>query len=93
MLSIELDQTSEPPVDTVMDSVEAATPHQGLGSNHWILDSGATNHVTGIASLFINYRQLQPGERAIKVADGRYIDVAGMGDIIIAFDNGNKIIL
>jgi len=31
MLSIELDQTSEPPVDTVMDSVEAATLHQGLG--------------------------------------------------------------
>ena len=57
------------------------------------MDSGATNHVTRIASLFINYRQLQPGERAIKVADDRYIDVAETGDIIISFDNGNKIIL
>lgn len=73
----------------IVDKIKTETPDKGLGSNHWIVDSGATNHVTGCASLFVNYRQLQQGVRVIKVADDRYINVTGIGDIVIAFDNGD----
>ena len=77
----------------IIDEIKAATPSKGLGGNRWIVDSGATSHVTGIASIFVNYRQLRRGERMIKVADDRFIHVAGIGDIAIAFEGGSKQVL
>ena len=63
-------------------------PPIAIGANYWIVDSGATNHVTGDRSAFLNYRALKKGEHTILVADSREIDVIGVGDIALAFSQG-----
>lgn len=49
----------------------------------WVIDSGATDHMTGCASIFSSYKP-SPGNLKIKIADGSLATVAGTGIINIS---------
>ncbi|KAK0578140.1 hypothetical protein LWI29_005730 [Acer saccharum] len=53
-----------------------------LNSEIWIIDSGATNHMTNNASQFNTYTP-SPGNRKIKVVYGTLAIVAGYGTIYL----------
>jgi transposase InsO family protein len=46
----------------------------------WIIDSGASDHMTGLSSLFQTYSPC-PGNKKIKIADGSFSPIAGEGKI------------
>lgn len=49
----------------------------------WVIDSGATDHMTGCANLFCSYKP-SPGNLKIKIADGSLTTVVGTGTINIS---------
>ena len=53
---------------------------QSTGKGTWIVDSGATNHMTHSSTEFISYTPC-PSNKKIVTADGTFITVAGKGDI------------
>ena len=65
--------------------VQSGIPHSfGLvsidGKNPWILDSGATDHLTGSSEHFVSYIPCA-GNETIRIADGSLAPVAGKGKI------------
>jgi hypothetical protein len=60
--------------------------HSALWSSssqqEWIVDSGATQHMTKHEHLLSNYRQQHNGEKVV-IGDNSTIQVAGYGDVII----------
>jgi len=52
----------------------------------WLIDSGASNHVTGLKDYFIRYT-LTSGQR-LEVANGQQLTVAGIGDLEVPGTNG-----
>ncbi|KAG8479486.1 hypothetical protein CXB51_029679 [Gossypium anomalum] len=55
------------------------TTHEPITTS-WILDSGASDHMTGNLSLFHTYLPCHDHSR-IRIADGSYSPVAGMGTV------------
>ncbi|KAL0536842.1 hypothetical protein IC582_025805 [Cucumis melo] len=51
------------------------------GKNPWILDSGATDHLTGSSKHFISYAPCAGNEK-IRIADGSLAPIAGKGKIV-----------
>ena len=49
----------------------------------WIIDSGATDHMTGSLKLFCSYNPCA-GNKKIKIADGSLSVIAGIGSIVIS---------
>ncbi|KAG6535832.1 hypothetical protein ZIOFF_000861 [Zingiber officinale] len=47
-------------------------------NDFWILDSGATDHMTGISQYFSSYTP-SAGNQKIKIADGSFATIAGKG--------------
>ncbi|CAF0991556.1 unnamed protein product [Brachionus calyciflorus] len=54
--------------------------------NIWLLDSGATNHLCCIKSMFID---LKPHSSKVKVGDGRDLEVMGIGNIKAKINSKN----
>lgn len=52
-------------------------------SHPWIIDSGATDHMTGFAKLFLSYNPYA-GNQKIKIADGSLSAIAEKGSIVIS---------
>ncbi|XP_073226873.1 uncharacterized protein [Cicer arietinum] len=52
-------------------------------SHTWIIDSGATDHMTGESSLFSSYSPCA-GNHKIKIADGSLSAIAGKGSVILS---------
>jgi len=52
-------------------------------SDYWILDSGATNHVTGNRHLFesASFQPLAKGEHQVKTANNSLVDATGSGTV------------
>jgi hypothetical protein len=50
-------------------------------SDCWLLDCGATEHMTGDQALFTELRLLESGARRIKCVNGEHLDVAGIGTV------------
>ena len=51
----------------------------------WILDSGATKHVSGNRSLFTNFN---PGtSQSVQTASGQTLPIGGTGDVVISLSN------
>ena len=44
----------------------------------WIIDFGASDHITGTCSFFFDY-SLYLGDRLVKIADDSFTHVAGVG--------------
>ncbi|KAL4022749.1 hypothetical protein IC575_016494 [Cucumis melo] len=52
------------------------------GTNPWILDSGATDHLTGFSEHFVSYTPCAGNEK-IRIADGSLAPIAGKGQIVL----------
>ncbi|TYK03050.1 TMV resistance protein N [Cucumis melo var. makuwa] len=52
------------------------------GTNLWILDSGATDHLTGFSEHFVTYTPCA-GNEEIWIADGSLAPIAGKGQIVL----------
>ena len=52
-------------------------------SNCWVLDFGATNHITNSSKVFTFYN-LSPSKRKISIADGSLTIVAGLGEVCLS---------
>lgn len=49
----------------------------------WVIDSGATDHITGCANFFCSYKP-SPRNLKIKIADGSFATIAGIGTVNIS---------
>ncbi|RVW73986.1 Retrovirus-related Pol polyprotein from transposon RE1 [Vitis vinifera] len=49
----------------------------------WIIDSGATDHMTGSSQIFFSYKPCA-GNKKIKIADGSLSAIAGKGSVFIS---------
>jgi hypothetical protein len=58
-------------------------------SDTWLLDSGASSHMTSDISDFMEFKKLQC-PLSIYVANGQKIDAIGVGSIKFLLENGNK---
>ena len=56
-------------------SVSAFTSHSSLP---WVIDSGASDHVTGSSPFFFTYIPYS-GQHKVKIADGTISSVSGKG--------------
>ena len=52
-------------------------------NNVWVIDSGATDHMTSNSSLFLSYKPCA-GNRKVKIANGSLSPIAGTGKIKIS---------
>ena len=80
--------TSNPPPSTPSGSlaqtgsiINALFSHSTTAP--WIIDSGASDHMTSISSLFDSYYPC-PGNKKVRVADGSLSSIAGKGSIKIS---------
>ena len=55
-------------------------PVQPYAHKSWIIDSGATNHMTGASNLFTSYTPCS-GKDKVRVADGSMVPITGRGSI------------
>ena len=69
--------------DTVI-TVNVATEKQP--ADYWILDTGATNHVTGNRHLFESFHPMAKGEHQVKTANNNFVDAEGSGTISFYVD-------
>jgi hypothetical protein len=58
-------------------------------NTNWVLDSGATNHMTGDKSLLNNYKCYE-GKQFVVVANCDKMEILGNGSIIFFFKNHSK---
>ncbi|KAK9217910.1 hypothetical protein WN943_006540 [Citrus x changshan-huyou] len=80
--------TSNPPPSTPSGSLAQTGSIINALFSHpttapWIIDSGASDHMTSISSLFDSYYPC-PGNKKVRVADGRLSSIAGKGSINIS---------
>jgi transposase InsO family protein len=52
-------------------------------ASDWIIDTGASNHITGNRSLFSAYRAYAPGEHLVRTANNHVVSAAGVGTVPI----------
>ena len=78
---------SDPIPDTMPDSV--ITFNVALANRsaeYWILDTGATIHVTSNRHLFETFHPMAKGEHQVKMANNNFVDAEGSGTILFYFD-------
>ena len=56
-------------------------------SDDWVIDSGASQHLSAQRERFINYEEISPLK--IQIGDGSEIEAQGMGDITIQTETGH----
>lgn len=66
--------------DLLLVAADAAAGEQGQSDEDWILDSGASYNFTPFASDFVNPMQPPLTDR-VRVGDGTWLPVTGMGDV------------
>ena len=65
-----------------------ATGQKWKTSQHWILDSGASRHMTFNRQLFINYRKFDVPE-SVRLGDGRTVEAYGSGRVNITIETSH----
>jgi len=58
-------------------------------ADYWILDTGATNHVTSNRHLFETFHPMAKGENQVKTANNSFVDAKGSGTITFYVDRPN----
>ena len=59
---------------------------EAMGTRRWVLDTGATNHMTGSWSVFVELNTGIAG--TIKFGDGSVVTIEGKGTVLFAYKNG-----
>lgn len=54
---------------------------EGSETGQWVLDSGASQHLSGDKGLFQTLKMLEPGSRAIEFDNKESLEVAGVGTV------------
>jgi hypothetical protein len=81
---------SDPIPDSTPDSVITVNvASANRSADYWILDTGATNHVTGNRHLFETFHPMAKGEHQVKTANNSVVDAEGSGTITFYFDRPN----
>lgn len=92
--STQLPLTTEQ-LDKLLKLLESSTPSCSIAtkgnsaclsvspSHTWILDSGASDHMTGESTLFSSYSPCA-GNQKIKIADGSFSAIAGKGSVVLS---------
>ncbi len=75
-VSITLGETD----DSDSDGEALVTGGSARSSDCWIIDSGATSHMSNNKELFVEYRELSTPEK-VTLGDGRCLDVVGKGTV------------
>ena len=73
-----------------MDSVHLVATNEGM-SNDWILDSGASFHVSPNREWFSTYNAGRTGR--VMLGNGLACDIVGVGDVQVRFNNGSTFTL
>ena len=73
-----------------MDSAHLVATNKGM-SNDWILDSGASFHVSINHEWFSNYNAGRTGH--VMLGNGLACDIVGVGDVQVHFNNGSTFTL
>ena len=79
--------------DTAKDESETALtvqPSSSLSTSSWVLDSGATSHMTSNPDCLT---RIHKKEGYVKIGDGSRIRIEGVGDIKLALSKSSTIIL
>lgn len=61
---------------------------EGMETNVWYLDNGASNHMTGIRSKFKNLNESVTGQ--VRFGDGSTVDIRGKGSVTFKCKNGEE---
>lgn len=61
-------------------STSALSAYVPTSQSSWIIDSGASHHMTSMSSLFFTYK-ISSGRDKVHIADGSYSSIAGHSDI------------
>jgi hypothetical protein len=81
---------SDPVSDSTPDSVITVNVvSANRSANYWILDTGATNHVTGHRHLFETFHPMAKGEQQVKTANNSFVDAEGSGIITFYVNRPN----
>jgi len=72
-----------------VDEVKVSIP-QDQKEHTWIVDSGASMHVTRDISIFVKYQKFKPRERSVNVVDNCYVSVTVIGGIAVAFSEKDR---
>ena len=75
---------------STMDSVHLIATNQGM-SHDWVLDSGASFHVSPNCEWFSNYNAGRIGR--VMLGNGLAYYIVGLGDVHVHFDNGSTFTL
>ena len=61
-----------------------------ITSETWLIDSGCTHHMNHDKGMFVKLDKTRFSK--VRIGNGDYIEVKGIGDIVIDFDSGKRII-
>ncbi|KAG6669958.1 hypothetical protein CIPAW_01G278500 [Carya illinoinensis] len=76
--------TSGPPTGFLAQTGNTPSTYScGLTLAPWIIDSGASNHMTSTSQFFQSYYPC-PGNKKVKIADGSFSSIAGTGSVQIS---------
>jgi len=81
---------SDPICDSMLDSVIVVNvTSANQFANYWILDTGATNHITGNRHLFETFHSMAKGEDQVKMANNSFVDADSSGTITLSVNRPN----
>jgi len=81
---------SDPIPDSTPDSVITVNvASANRSADYWILDTGATNHVTGNRHLFETFHSMAKGEHLVTTANNHSVDAGDSGTIWFFVDRPN----
>jgi hypothetical protein len=81
---------SDPISDSMPDSVTMVNlASANRSADYWILDTGATNHVTGNRHLFATIHPITQGEHHVRTANNSFVDATSSGTITFYVDRAN----
>jgi hypothetical protein len=75
--------------DKPYDSVDALRAYSDFSftSSDWILDTGASSHITGNRELFSSYEAYAPGEHLVRTTSNQVVSASGVGTVPIRLGN------